>query len=87
MNAIGIIYPHYCEALDVDITFLGHLVVLKAKFCHPKPKGANGTLVASLLNPTFLDQQMSFSCLTMKSNNHDALHPLPNYNLTTKLWG
>jgi hypothetical protein len=23
----------------------------------------------------------------MKNNNHDALHPLLNYNPTTKLWG
>jgi hypothetical protein len=71
MNAMGIIYPHYWEALDVETT----LAILKAKFCHPKPKGASGNLVASLLDPTLLDQQMSFFCLIMKSN------------LTTKLWG
>jgi hypothetical protein len=48
MNAMGIIYPHYWEAFDIKITFLGHLLVLKAKFCHPKPKGVNGTLVVGL---------------------------------------
>jgi hypothetical protein len=74
-------------SLDVEITFPGHLVVLKAKFCHPKPKGANGTSVVGLLNPTLLDQQMSFFCLTRKNNNHGALHLLPAYNLTIKLWG
>jgi hypothetical protein len=51
MNEMGIIYSHYWEALDVETT----LAILKAKFCHPKPKGASGTLVASLLDPTLLN--------------------------------
>jgi len=55
MNAMGIIYPHYWEALEAKTTFLSHLAILKTKFCHPKPKGANGTLVVSLLDPTLLD--------------------------------
>jgi hypothetical protein len=55
MNAMGIIYPHYWEVPNVETTFHGHLAVLKKKLYHPKPKGANGTLVASLLDPTFFD--------------------------------
>jgi hypothetical protein len=53
MNAMGIIYPHYWEVPNVETTFLGHLAVLKVKLYHPKPKGANGTLIAGLLDPTF----------------------------------
>jgi len=36
MNEIGIIYFQYWEALDVKMTFLGHLVVLKVKLYHFK---------------------------------------------------
>jgi len=87
MNAMGIIYPHYWEVHDVETTFPSHLAILKAKFYHSKPKGASGTLVVGLLDPTVLDQQMSFLCLIMKSNNHGALHPVLNCNPTTKLRG
>jgi hypothetical protein len=83
MNAMGIIYPHYWETLDAKTTFLNHLVILKTKFYHPKPKGVNGTSVVSLLDPTLLDKQMSFFYLTMKRNIHDALHPLLDCNPTT----
>jgi hypothetical protein len=86
MNAIGIIYPHYWEVLNVETTFPSHLAVLKAKFYHPKPKGASGTLVVGLLDLALLDQQISFFYLTMKNNNHGALHLLPDCNLITKLW-
>jgi hypothetical protein len=50
MNAMGIIYPHYWEAPNAETTFPGHLAVLKVKLCHPKPKGASGTLVVGLLH-------------------------------------
>jgi hypothetical protein len=30
------IYPQYWEALDPKVAFLGHLAILKAKFCHAK---------------------------------------------------
>jgi hypothetical protein len=60
------------------------ITILKAKFCHLKPK-SNGNLVVGLLDATLLDEQVFF--LKMKNNNHDALHPLLNYNPTTKLWG
>jgi hypothetical protein len=55
MNVMGIIYPRYWEAHDVETTFLNHLAILKVKLCHPKPKGASGTLVVGLLNPTLLN--------------------------------
>jgi hypothetical protein len=87
MNAMGIIYPHYWEVPNVETTFPSHLAVLKVKLYHSKPKGANGTLVAGLLDPTFFDQQMSFFCLKMKSNNHGALHLLLDCNHIIKLWG
>jgi hypothetical protein len=87
MNAMGIIYPHYWEVFDVETTFPSLLAILKAKFCHPKPIGASGTLVASLLDPTFLNQQMSFLCLTMKNNSHGTLHLLLDCNPITKFWG
>jgi hypothetical protein len=44
-------------------------------------------LVFGLLNSTWLDQQTSFIAITMKSNFHGALHPLHDFNPTTKLWG
>jgi S-adenosylmethionine/arginine decarboxylase-like enzyme len=87
MNAMGIIYPHCWETLYAKTTFPSHLTVLKTKSYHPKPKGASGTLIVSLLDPTLLDQQMSFFYLTMKNNSHGALHLLPNYNPRIKLWG
>jgi hypothetical protein len=55
MNATGIIYPHCWEALYAKTSFPSHLAVLKMKFYHPKPKGASGTLVVSLLDPTLFD--------------------------------
>ncbi len=84
---MGIIHLHYWEVPNVKTTFPSHLAIWKAKFYHPKPKGANGTFVVGLLDPTLLDHQMSFFCLTMKSNSHGALHFLFDSNLTTKLWG
>ncbi len=71
----------------VHMTFLGHSTTPKAKFCHPKSISISGSLVFGLLNSTLLDQQTSFIAITMKSNFHGALHPLHDFNPTTKLWG
>jgi hypothetical protein len=32
MNATKIIYHQYWETVDVEVTFVGHLAILKAKF-------------------------------------------------------
>jgi hypothetical protein len=71
----------------VQVTFLGHLTTLKAKIFHPKSISISGSLVFGLLNSTLLDQQTSFFAITMKSSFHGALHPLHDFNPTTKLWG
>ncbi len=58
MNATRIIYPHYLEALDVEVTFLGHLTILKTKSWNAKAifaSGANGTLLVSLLDLALLN--------------------------------
>jgi hypothetical protein len=86
MNAIGIIYPEYWEAANAKVTFVGHLEVLKAKFCHPESKSPNATLVVGLLDGALLDQQASFLTITMKNNSHGALHPPLDYNPITKMW-
>ncbi len=36
MNVTRIIYPQYWEVANAKVTFVGHLAILKAKFCHPK---------------------------------------------------
>jgi hypothetical protein len=46
--------------LDANATFVGHLVIFKAKFCHPKSKGPNCTLVVGLLDDALFDQQVFF---------------------------
>jgi len=55
MNPMGIIYPHYWEAPNVETTFPNHLAILKTKFYHSKLKGASGTLVVGFLDPTLLN--------------------------------
>lgn len=57
MNATKIIYPQYWEVVDVKVIFVGHLAILKAKFCHPKPKNPNVTLVVGLLDGALLDHE------------------------------
>jgi len=44
----------------VKDTFPSHLAILKAKFCYPKLKSIDGTLVVSLLDPTLLNQRVVF---------------------------
>jgi len=70
MNATKIIYPQYWEAIDAKVTFVRHLAILKAKFCHPKSKSPNVILVVGLLDGALLDQQASFFTITMKNNSH-----------------
>ncbi len=86
MNPIRIIYPQYWEEVDAKVTFVGHLVVLKSKFCHPKSKSPNVTLVVGLLDGALLDEQTFFFTITMKNNSHGTLHPPPDCNPTTKMW-
>jgi hypothetical protein len=64
MNATKIIFPQYWEAIDAKVTFVGHLAILKAKFCHPKSKSPNVILVVGLLDGALLDQQASFFTIT-----------------------
>jgi hypothetical protein len=68
------------STLDAKATFVRHLVILKAKFCHPKSKGPNCTLVVSLLDGALFDQQVFFDIIIVKSNNHGALHLPLDYN-------
>ncbi len=86
MNATKIIYPQYWEPTNVEVTFVGHLAVLKTKFCHPKSKSLNATLVVGLLDGALLDQQASFFIITMKNNSHGALHLPLDCNPITKMW-
>jgi hypothetical protein len=60
MNEIGIVYFQYWEALDAKMTFLGHLVVLKAELYHFKAISKCDSLVVGLLDPTLLDQHILF---------------------------
>jgi hypothetical protein len=58
VNETGIIYPHYWEAPNVEVTFLGHLTILKTKSWNTKAifaSGANGTLLVSLLDLALLN--------------------------------
>jgi hypothetical protein len=43
-------------------------------------------LVVGLLDGALLDQQSFFFSITMKNNNHGALHPPLDYNPTTNMW-
>jgi hypothetical protein len=46
--------------VDAEVTFVGHLAILKTKFCHAKSKSPNATLVVGLLDGALLDQQAFF---------------------------
>ncbi len=82
MNATRIIYPcWYWEAHYMEMTFLGYLTILKAKFCHPRAIFVSGTLVVGLLNPTLFDKKTYLFLITMKRNSHVTLHSLLDCNL------
>jgi hypothetical protein len=74
INATKIIYPQYWETIDAEATFVGHLVLLKAIFFHPKSKSPNATLVVGLLDGALVDQQVFFLTITMKNNSHLVLY-------------
>jgi hypothetical protein len=59
---------------------------LKVKFSQPKAKLVNSVLIVPLIDPFLLDEQEAFVIVTMKINFHVALHPIIDYNPTTKLW-
>jgi hypothetical protein len=86
MNATRIIYPQYWDAIDAEVTFARHLIILKTKFCHAKSKSPNATLVVGLLDGALLDQQAYYFTTTMKNNNHGALHLPLDCNPIIKMW-
>lgn len=65
----------------MEMTFLGYLAILKAKFCHPMAIFLSGTLVVGLFNPTLLDKKNYFFLITMKRNSHVTLHSLLDCNM------
>jgi hypothetical protein len=51
------------------------------------PQGKMVLSGSNLLDLTLFEQQASFFVITMKNNNHDALHLSLDSNLTTKFCG
>jgi len=81
------VYPQYWETLDPKTTFLGHLAILKAKFCHTKENHHVVHWLSICWSSNIVWLTNYFFYIRMKSNSHVVLHLLPDCNLTIKLWG
>ncbi len=82
------IYTQYWEALDPKATFLGHLAILKAKFCRGKENHHvvpwlsicwSSNIQHCLINKLFF-------YIRMRNNSHGVFHLLLNCNPTIILW-
>lgn len=63
-----VIYSQYWFIPKVEITFLGHMAIMQARFGHPKIFGNSNTFDGPLLNPKFFYQQFIFFKLTMQNH-------------------
>jgi len=83
LNVTGIIYPQYWLQTNHEQTFLGHLALLKAQYCHPQLTGDGGVMCLALLAGWKLDRQVFFVVVIMISNCNSTILPPFNYNPTS----
>jgi hypothetical protein len=67
---------------NVEHTFLRHLALLKAQYCHPWVVGDDGVMCLALLDGWKLDHH-AFFFITMKSNCNSTM--LPPFNVIQHL--